>query len=44
MQKHQNDPLLTDLFYIALKLLVSNRQGVEELLQADCGTLLPRMR
>lgn len=35
---------MTGLFNIALELLVSNRQGVEELLQTDCGALLPRMR
>lgn len=34
---------MTDLLNIALELLVSNRQGVEELLQADCGALLPGM-
>lgn len=32
---------MTDLLNIALKLLVSNGQGVEELLKADCGALLP---
>lgn len=37
-------PLMTDLLDIALELLVSNRQGVEELLQTDCGALLPWMR
>lgn len=43
MHKYENDPLMTDLLNIALELLVSNRQGVEELLQADCGALLPGM-
>lgn len=31
------------LLDIALELLVSNGQGVEELLQAYCGALLPGM-
>lgn len=44
MQKHKKALLLIDLLNIALELLVSNRQGVEELLQADCGALLPGMR
>lgn len=35
--------LMTDLLDIALELLVSDGQGVEELLQADCGALLPWM-
>lgn len=34
---------MNDLLYIALELLVSNRQGVEELLQTDCGALLTGM-
>ena len=34
---------MTDLLYIALELFVSNRQGVEELLQAHCGALLTGM-
>jgi len=38
------DIFLSYLFDIALELLVSNRQGVEELLQDDCGALLPGMR
>lgn len=33
-----------DLFNIALELLVPHRQCVEELLQANSGALLPRMR
>lgn len=33
-----------DLFNIALELLVSNGQRVEELLQDDCGALLPGIR
>lgn len=41
MQKIKNSPWMTDLLNIALKLLVSNGQGVEELLKADCGALLP---
>lgn len=35
---------MPNLLNIALKLLVSNRQGGKELLQADRGALLPRMR
>lgn len=33
-----------NLLNIALELLVSHRQSVEELLQAHSGALLPRMR
>jgi len=42
-QQHKNDPKTTDLLDIALELLVPDRQGVEELLQADGGALLPWM-
>lgn len=41
--KHGNSRSM-NLLYIALELLVSNRQGGEELLQADCGALLTGMR
>ena len=34
----------THLFDIALELLVTDRQGVEELPQADSGALLPGVR
>ena len=35
---------MNDLLNISLELLMSDRQGVEELLQADCGALLSGMR
>lgn len=35
--------LMSDLLNITMELLVSNRQGVEELLQADGAALLPRL-
>ena len=46
MQKHKTDlnDLMTNLFNVALELLVSNRQGIEKLLQADCSALLTGMR
>lgn len=31
---------MMNLLYVSLELLVSDRQGVEKLLQADCGALL----
>lgn len=31
---------MMNLLYVSLELFVSNRQGVEKLLQADCGALL----
>lgn len=34
----------TNLLNVALELLVSHRQSVEQLLQAHCGALLPRVR
>lgn len=36
--------LWLNLFDVALKLFVANRQGGEELLKADGGPLLPGMR
>lgn len=35
---------VTNLFNVALELLVSHRQSVEQLLQAHCGALLSRVR
>lgn len=44
MQTYKTSPLITDLLNVALELLVANRQGVEELLQADGGALLSGLR
>lgn len=44
MHTHNNDHSMSDLLNVSLELLVSDRQGVEELLQADCGALLSGMR